>query len=42
VLRNNSWRSNRHNENKNEKRMNAEHDEEMYYVQLKAHAYVHR
>jgi len=38
VLRNNSWRSNKHNEKKNKKRMNAEHDEEN--VQVKAHAYV--
>jgi len=42
VLRNNSWRSNRHDEkkNKNKKRMNAERGEEN--VQVKAHAYVHR
>jgi len=39
VLRNNSWRSNRHNEKK-KKGMNAEHGEEN--VQVKAHAYVHR
>ena len=29
VLRSNSWRSNKHNEKKNKKRMNAEHGEEM-------------
>jgi len=40
VLRNNSWRSNRHDEKKNKKRMNAEHGEEN--VQVKAHVYVHR
>jgi len=40
LLRNNSWRSNRHNEKKNKKRMNAEHGEEN--VQVKAHAYVQR
>jgi len=28
VLRNNSWRSNKYNEKKNRKRMNAEHGEE--------------
>jgi len=40
VLRNNSWRSNTHDENKNKKRMNAEHGEEN--VQVKARAYVRR
>jgi len=40
VLRNNSWTSNKHNEKKTKKRMNAEHGEEN--VQVKTHAYVHR
>jgi len=40
VLRNNSWRSNKHDEKKNKKRMNTESGEEN--VQVKAHAYVHR
>jgi len=39
VLRNNSWRSNKYNEKKNKKGMNAEHGEEN--VQVKAHVYVH-
>jgi len=36
VLKNNSWRSNKHNEKKTKKRMNAEHGEEN--EQVKAHA----
>jgi len=40
VLRNNSWTSNKRNEKKNKKQMNAEHGEEN--VQVKPHAYVHR
>jgi len=40
VLRNNSWTSNKYNEKKNKKRMNAEHGEEN--VQVKPHANVHR
>jgi len=40
VFRNKSWRSNKHNEKKKKKRINAKHGEEN--VQVKAHAYVHR